>query len=955
MVVVWSSPSYNKVRNLNLYDGFYACDEDAVSSGISPPITLSGFRVGSPAAAEITFFGLEGDPQLGSPPLDATWADFMRFTGQDGTTNKLQSIPSNPPDNLFNSTVPNAAVPFDGVDIDSFELGPTGLNLIKPGQTRATIQPGSGDGIVDGSGNGEFFALGYVLLAVDTVAPQFGGSTGKVVDKSTAAVGETLTYTVKVQNTGSQAATNTVVKDALPSTTTYVRGSTNLDGQPLADVGGASPVAAGLNLGTVDYRAGTTTSHTLTFEVRINSGVADGTQICNTATVDSDQTSAKSLTTSPCTTVSAPNLQAPPTLSVTDLDGTPTVPGHHLRYDLKLTNAGSQQARNISVRADLPRYVRGLSVVVVPSGATDASAGSGGANGTGYVKVDGITVPGNFSVDVIFEVTIDTTAQLLAEGVASYDIDGLKLPVQASVSAPYLTRPYVSDNPATTASPNPTVVTLDYGVDLASSTKTAVDANGAPLVPGDTVDYVVTIKNTRNRDAHVVVTDDLPAQVQGCVLLQAPTGTTCSSTGGAFGSGQLVTPKVVVAAGGGTVTLRFSVKVRTSAADGSLVVNSASLAADELKNPVRVTSNGLTVVNRPVLSQSTKSVVDLNGGNVEPGDVLRYTLVVKNTGTQAASNVVVTNPLPAHLVQVQPMRGGLQGGGKITWNAATTPALATVAPGGQATLVFDATVQTPTVDGTVIANQANVACDQIPGGVPTDNPATQAVDNPTKVTVVSAPVFTGTTKTATDLNGGQLRPGDRVHYTLTVRNTGNAQGTQVVVTDAIDPNLTAVTPGNGGSFAAGRITWTLGTVGLSPGGDVQLGFDATVATPLPNGTVISNQAFVHATELASPVGSDDPATPTPGYPTRIYGAEHRVPLREQDLDRPQRRGPDARGRPRVPPHPRGHPGCAGAPGDGRRPHRRLPHRGGAPAGRGYAGRITWNASTTPGWPTWCRG
>ena len=417
-------------------------------------------------------------------------------------------------------------------------------------------------------------------------------------------MGETLTYTVKVQNTGSQAATNTVVKDALPSTTTYVRGSTNLDGQPLADVGGASPVAAGLNLGTVDYRAGTTTSHTLTFEVRINSGVADGTQICNTATVDSDQTSAKSLTTSPCTTVSAPNLQAPPTLSVTDLDGTPTVPGHHLRYNLKLTNAGSQQARNISVRADLPRYVRGLSVVVVPSGATDASAGSGGANGTGYVKVDGITVPGNFSVNVIFEVTIDTTAQLLAEGVASYDIDGLKLPVQASVSAPYLTRPYVSDNPATTASPIPPwSPSTTAWTSPAPSPKTAVNTNGAPLVPVNLVDYVVTIKNTRNRDAHVVVTDDLPAQVQGCVLLQAPTGTTCSSTGGAFGSGQLVTPKVVVAAGGGTVTLRFSVKVRNSAADGSLVVNSASLAADELKDPVRVTSNGLTVVNRPVLSQ----------------------------------------------------------------------------------------------------------------------------------------------------------------------------------------------------------------------------------------------------------------------------------------------------------------------------------------------------------------
>ncbi|EYF00447.1 isopeptide-forming domain-containing fimbrial protein [Chondromyces apiculatus] len=48
----------------------------------------------------------------------------------------------------------------------------------------------------------------------------------------------------------------------------------------------------------------------------------------------------------------------------------------------------------------------------------------------------------------------------------------------------------------------------------------------------------------------------------------------------------------------------------------------------------------------PDLSTSTKSVMDVNGGGVAPGDVLEYTIVVTNTGDDAAANVVVSDPLP---------------------------------------------------------------------------------------------------------------------------------------------------------------------------------------------------------------------------------------------------------------------------------------------------------------------
>ena len=47
-----------------------------------------------------------------------------------------------------------------------------------------------------------------------------------------------------------------------------------------------------------------------------------------------------------------------------------------------------------------------------------------------------------------------------------------------------------------------------------------------------------------------------------------------------------------------------------------------------------------------------KSAVDLNGGAVEQGDVIEYSITATNTGQDGATNVVVTDPIPAHTTVV---------------------------------------------------------------------------------------------------------------------------------------------------------------------------------------------------------------------------------------------------------------------------------------------------------------
>ena len=121
--------------------------------------------------------------------------------------------------NLFNSSL-GAAV--NGVDLDRYNVGAGGLNILKVGDTSATIFVGSGDGDPNtgGGGGGEFVILGWVNLTLTRPSPRFvAPNTTKAVDFTTAGPGSTLTYTLKFANEGDQASTNTIIRDTIPTGT----------------------------------------------------------------------------------------------------------------------------------------------------------------------------------------------------------------------------------------------------------------------------------------------------------------------------------------------------------------------------------------------------------------------------------------------------------------------------------------------------------------------------------------------------------------------------------------------------------------------------------------------------------------------------------------------------------------------------------------------------------------
>ncbi len=335
-----------------------------------------------------------------------------------------------------------------------------------------------------------------------------------------------------------------------------------------------------------------------------------------------------------------------------------------------------------------------------------------GFNGT--TLDDGLAPAGSAPTVQQFDGTVNTQGVVTSWGVDvdSYDVSTLLAPGQQSATTVYsaggdlvlLTAQIVS-------------ATSEPRVDLALS-KTV---NG-PLIVGSNVAYTLTASNLtgtaiEREDNPITVTDVLPA---GLSFVSATgTGWTCGATG------QTVTctrpPTLLAGASAPPITLTVAVG---AAAFPSIVntaaVSSPSFDATPGNNGASVTS----AVLQPNLSTSTKTVLDVNGGEADPGDVLRYTITLTETGAAAASAVSVVDDLPANtgsftLVSIPPgatnastPTGGANSTGRLDLGNITVPA------SGSVSVIFEVRVLASASPGTPIDNAATITQPNGPGATP---------------------------------------------------------------------------------------------------------------------------------------------------------------------------------------------------------------------------------------------
>ncbi|GAA4081724.1 hypothetical protein GCM10023066_12060 [Nocardioides kongjuensis] len=287
--------------------------------------------------------------------------------------------------------------------------------------------------------------------------------------------------------------------------------------------------------------------------------------------------------------------------------------------------------------------------------------------------------------------------------------------------------------------------TTDTPADQAGGLSLTKVADKSDLVVGEVITYTFTATNTGTTTLSPVTISDAKLGLldSPCAASLAPGASVACSTSGSY----LVTQADV---------------------DTGHVDNTATATGIDPSGSTATATDSVTVVGTALPSMSldkTSRVVDVNGnGKTDVGDQIWYSFVIVNTGNITLSNVVVNDPMLGRL--------------GIGITCATT----TLAPRASTTCTADeAYVVTQTdVDAGGVFNRASATAD-VPPGVPPVVPPNDVTETP----AVPAPAIDLDKKAKVeDVNGnGRTDIGDYIHYSFKVTNTGNTTLTNVRVDD----------------------------------------------------------------------------------------------------------------------------------------------------------------------------
>ena len=211
------------------------------------------------------------------------------------------------------------------------------------------------------------------------------------------------------------------------------------------------------------------------------------------------------------------------------------------------------------------------------------------------------------------------------------------------------------------------------------------------------------------------------------------------------------------------------------------------------------------------------------GNPVGPSSNVTYTLTVKNIGNAAATNVTITDPVPANTTFVSADSGGTLSGGTVTWSNKT------IAAGGSLSVHFTVSIADAIKNKVKSIVNDGVKVTSAQGPFTTGSPFITPIAPPYAVTIAPA----------TQTDGGKV--GTSVPYHVTVSNRGfNADSYTLSATNAWTTTF----------FDSTCTTATTTTGSVSAGGSVDICVKVAVPTGAANGA--SNSGTVTATSVGSP-------------------------------------------------------------------------------------------------------
>jgi len=654
---------------------------------------------------------------------------------------------------------------------------------------------------------------------------------------ATAAAGSTITYTVDVTNEGPSNSKHTIISDLVSPS--------------LFNVSWTASVTSGT--GTINSGA-TGTGNSVSLDANINAGATvrvliTGTiqpqllvPIHNTATVTPSEPNSTTVTSNEVITT----INAQATLHITKMSVDTASAGGSIVYGLIVTNSGPSNARGLTITDIVPPQVQNVTWTAVANGNATLLSGASGSGNSVTVTADlGAGSSNNISIAV-------------SGTIASNFAGNLTNNAQVKPSEPGST--------GDTA----TKTTVVNRLPKLSITKSSVDR----IVAGDSLTYTITVNNIGQADAlGTVITDTVPASLQGSYWTSTATGSAAILSGGS-GTGRIVKITANIPAGA-TNGVVVTIKAKTDPGVDTTLINNATATPAEAVPPVSA-SKTVRVRKIPVVSISKSGPTQLDAG-----EQIVYTLLVTNTGFSNANNLLISDAIPVQ-VQHATWQATANGSAQVLNNgtgAGNNLGITVNIPAGQGNSV--SVVITGKVDPSFSGSFTNGAT-----AIPSETGALPANSNQVTTTITQRPNLSLLKAGPVTINAGEV-----VTYTITATNMGPSDATNTTITDAVSSvltnvNWTATTNGNAtitsGASGTGNNVNLVGSIKSGSGNSIAITITGTVpAATAP--TSFQNWAIATPSEPGIPAINSDTVTTTlvrkPGLmitkaaPAKVYAGD----------------------------------------------------------------------------------